>query len=84
MNQYHSLDKKRAIELEKQNANQKEMDFGEFLFYLDEFLKFSVDKKHSEARRAYEEWARRKQIEDKEKQRWGSMDEIDYTKKPFC
>ena len=84
MNQYHSLDKKRAIELEKQNANQKEMDFGEFLFYLDEFLKFSVDKKHSEARRAYEEWARRKQIEDKEKQRWGSIDEIDYTKKPFC
>ena len=40
LNQYHSLDKKRAIELEKQNANQKEMDFGEFLFYLDEFLKF--------------------------------------------
>ena len=84
MNQYHSLDKKRAIELEKQNANQKEMDFGEFIFHLDKFLKLSVDKKHSEARRAYEEWARRKQIEDKEKQRWGSMDEIDYTKKPFC
>ena len=60
------------------------MDFGEFSQSWKIELNFLSDKKHSEARRAYEEWARRKQIEDKEKQRWGSMEEIDYAKRPFC
>ena len=45
-----------------------------------------LDQKHSSGRRAYEDWVRRKKLEEAEKRRWGSIEEIDYSydRRPFC
>ena len=45
-----------------------------------------LDQKHSSGRRAYEDWIRRKKLEEAEKRRWGSIEEIDYSydRRPFC
>ena len=48
--------------------------------------KLYLDQKHSSGRRAYEDWVRRKKLEEAEKRRWGSIEEIDYSydRRPFC